>query len=205
MKVALYARVSKSDDSQDPENQLMRLRSYAKERSWQVHEEYVDRASGADDYRPALDRMMNDAMARRVGLVLTTKIDRIARSARNLLNLLEQLKERGVLFECADQPISTDESTGRFLLTVLGAVAELERELISERTKAGLARAKAQGKRLGHPPIELDMNEVRELRAQGWSYRQIAERMGVSHQTIKNRLRYGVPNPPNARRGNRGA
>ena len=81
MKVALYARVSKADDSQDPENQLMRLRSYAKMRSWDVYDEYVDRASGADDYRPALDRMMNDAAARRVGLVLTTKIDRIARSA----------------------------------------------------------------------------------------------------------------------------
>ncbi len=205
MKVALYARVSKSDDSQDPENQLIRLRSYAKERSWQVHDEYVDRASGADDYRPALDRMMNDAVARRVGLVLTTKIDRIARSARNLLNLLERLKERGVLFECADQPFSTDESTGRFLLTVLGAVAELERELISERTKAGLARAKAQGKRLGRPLIELDMDRVRELKGQGWGYRKIAQEFDVSHQTIKNRLRYGVVNPETVGDGNQGA
>ncbi|MGB2582213.1 MAG: recombinase family protein [Thermoplasmata archaeon] len=115
------------------------------------------------------------------------------------------MKERGVLFECADQPISTDESTGRFLLTVLGAVAELERELISERTKAGLARAKAQGKRLGHPLIELDMDMVRELRGQEWGYRRIAEKMGVSHQTIKNRLRIGVVNPETARDGNRGA
>ncbi|UCE45357.1 MAG: recombinase family protein, partial [Methanobacteriota archaeon] len=152
----------------------------------------------ANDYRPALDRMMNDAMARRVGMVLTTKIDRVARSARNLLNTLEKLKARGILFECTDQPISTDESTGRFLLTVLGAVAELERELISERTKAGLVRAKANGKRLGHPPIDLDMDRVRELRERGWSYRQIAEKFGVSHQTIKNRLRYGVPNAESA-------
>jgi DNA invertase Pin-like site-specific DNA recombinase len=181
--------VSKNDDSQDPENQLMRLRSYAKERSWEVHSEYVDRASGADDYRPELDRMMNDARARYVGLVLTTKIDRIARSARNLLNILKQLEERGVQFECTDQAISTNESTGRFLVTVLGAVAELERELISERTKAGLARTKAKGTRLGHPPKEIDMGRVRELRAQGRGYRRIAKELGVSHQTIRNRLR----------------
>ena len=189
MKVALYARVSKSDDSQDPENQLMRLRSYAKERSWHVYGEYVDRASGANDHRPELDRMMNDARARYVGLVLTTKIDRIARSARNLLNLLKQLEERGVQFECTDQAISTNDSTGRFLVTVLGAVAELERELISERTKAGLARTKAKGTRLGHPPKEIDVARVRELRAQGWSYRMLAKEFGVSHQTIRNRLR----------------
>jgi len=205
MKVALYARVSKSDDSQDPENQLIRLRSYAKERSWQVYGEYVDHASGANDHRPELDRMMSDARARYVGLVLTTKIDRIARSARNLLNLLERLKERGVLFECADQPISTNESTGRFLVTVLGAVAELERELISERTKAGLARAKAQGKRLGHPLIDLNMDRVRELRAQGWGYRKIAKEFGVSHQTIKNRLRIGASKSESANAANQGA
>ena len=205
MKVALYARVSRSDDSQDPENQLMRLRSYAKERSWEVYGEYVDRASGANDHRPELDRMMSDARAHRFGIVLVVKIDRIARSAVNLLNLLKDLDARGVKFECSDQPISTDESTGRFLLTVLGAVAELERELISERTKAGLARAVAQGKRLGHPPIDIDIDRVRALRETGMSYRQIAKEFGVSHQTIKNRLRYGVPNPPNASDGNQGA
>ena len=196
MKVALYARVSKSDESQDPENQLMRLRAYAQEREWEVYGEYVDKASGADDYRPELDRMMNDAMARYVGLVLTTKIDRIARSARNLLNILEELKERGVLFECTDQPFSTSESTGRFLTTVLGAVAELERDLISERTKAGLARTRAKGTRLGHPPLKIDMARAKQLRSEGMGYRKIAKALGVSHQTIKNRLRTEGVEPP---------
>jgi len=189
VKVALYARVSKSDESQDPENQLIRLRQYALERQWEIVGEYVDRASGADAFRPDLDRMTADALARRFGLVLTTKIDRVARSARNLLNLLEDLKGRGVQFECSDQPISTSDSTGRFLVTTLGAVAELERELISERTKAGLARARGLGKRLGHPAIEIDMDAVRRMRSEGKGYRAIAKAIGVSHQTIKNRLR----------------
>jgi len=197
VKVALYARVSKADDSQDPENQLIRLRSYAAERGWEVYGEYVDRASGADDNRPELERMMNDARARYVGVILTTKIDRIARSARNLLNLLKQLEDRGAVFECTDQPFSTNQSTGRFLLTVLGAVAELEPDLISERTKAGLARVKAKGKRLGHPPKKVDMDRVRQLRAEGKGYRAIAKDIGVSHQTIKNRLRMEGADAPN--------
>jgi len=189
VKVALYARVSKADESQDPENQLIRLRQYSLERQWEVFGEYVDRASGADASRPELDRMMADAMARRFSIVLTTKIDRVARSARNLLNVLEDLKSRGVQFECTDQPITTNDSTGRFLVTTLGAVAELERELISERTKAGLARARGLGKRLGHPMIEIDMDAVRRMRSEGKGYRSIAKEMGVSHQTVKNRLR----------------
>lgn len=206
MKVALYARVSKADDSQNPENQVMRLREYADAQGWEVYgEPYIDYASGADAFRPALNRMMNDARAHRFVVVLVVKIDRIARSAVNLLNLLKDLESRGVGFECTDQPISTNESTGRFLVTVLGAVAELERELISERTKAGLARAVAQGKRLGHPPIDIDVARVRALRGMGWSYRQIAQEFGVSHQTIKNRLRIGVVNPEAARGANEGA
>ena len=81
MKVALYARVSKADDSQDPENQVIRLREYAEGRGWEVYgEPYIDYASGADAFRPALDRMMSDARAHRFGIILVVKIDRIARN-----------------------------------------------------------------------------------------------------------------------------
>ena len=204
MKVALYARVSKSDESQDPENQLMRLRSYASERGWEVFEEYVDMASGADANRPRLRRMLNDANARRLGLVLTTKIDRIARSSLDLKLLISELEGRGIKFECTDQPFSTNTPTGKLLFGILGEIAEFERALIVERTKAGLARARAQGKRLGHPRLEVgwkghprvDFARVHALRAQGMSYRVIAKQLGVSHQTVKNRLRNeGAPSP----------
>ncbi len=197
MKVAFYARVSKADESQDPENQLMRLRAYAIERGWGVFEEYVDMASGADANRPSLRRMLKDANARRFGLVLITKIDRIARSSLDLKLLISDLEGRGIKFECTDQPFSTNTPTGKLLFGILGEIAEFERALIIERTKAGLARARAQGKRLGHPRLEVgwkgrsrvDISRIHALRAQGMSYRVIAKQLGVSHQTVKNRLR----------------
>lgn len=204
MKTGIYARVSKGDDSQDPENQLMRLRSYANERGWEVYHEYVDHVSGADANRPDLKRMLSDARARRFGLVLTTKIDRIARSSLDLKLLISELEGRGIMFECADQPFSTNTPTGKLLFGILGEIAEFERALIVERTKAGLARARAQGKRLGHPRLEtgwkghprVDFARVHALRAQGMSYRVIAKQLGVSHQTVKNRLRNeGAPSP----------
>jgi DNA invertase Pin-like site-specific DNA recombinase len=189
MKVALYARVSKADESQDPDNQLMRLIAYANERDWTITGRYVDMASGADDNRPELDRMMADARARRFGLVLCVKVDRLARSVTSLYRILSELDARGVRFECTDQAISTNSPTGKLLLSILAGVAEFERELIRDRTRAGLARARAQGKTLGRPGIPVDMDRARELRAQGLGYRKIAKELGVSHQTMLLRLR----------------
>jgi DNA invertase Pin-like site-specific DNA recombinase len=196
MKAALYARVSKADESQDPENQLMRLVAYANERGWEIFDRYVDMASGADAHRPELDRMMRDAKARRFSLVLTTKVDRMARSTINLYAILSELESRGLKFECTDQDVSTNTPTGKLLLSVLAGVAEFERELIRERTKAGLVRAKAQGTRLGRPEATIDIEKVKELRASGKGLRTIANELGVSHQTLRNRLKKeGVKRP----------
>jgi DNA invertase Pin-like site-specific DNA recombinase len=188
MKVALYARVSKADESQDPENQLLHLRAHAKDRDLEVFDEYVDMASGADANRPELDRMIADAMRRRFEMVLTTKIDRVARSTPNLYSLLSKLEGRGIKFECTDQDISTNTPTGKLLLAILAGVAEFERDLIRERTLAGLARARAQGKQLGTPKRDVDVARVLALRCEGKSLREIGKALGVSHQTIKNRL-----------------
>jgi len=189
LKVALYARVSKADDSQDPENQLARLRSYAKEREYEVYGEYVDMASGADANRPQLDRMMADARARRFSLVLCVKVDRLARSVSNLYALLAELDSRGVKFECTDQDISTKSPTGKLLLSILAGVAEFERELIRDRTKAGLARARARGKQLGRPRKRVDLERMRDLRLKGYGYRRLARELGVSYITIRERLK----------------
>jgi DNA invertase Pin-like site-specific DNA recombinase len=140
--------------------------------------------------------MVADAMRRRFELVLTTKIDRVARSTPNLYTLLSKLEGRGIKFECTDQDISTNTPTGKLLLAVLAGVAEFERDLIRERTKAGLARARAQGKQLGTPMKVVDVAQVLALRGQGKSLREIGKAMGVSHQTIKNRLRNEGGNVP---------
>ena len=189
MKVALYARVSRADESQSSDNQLMRLIAYANEREWEIYDQYVDMASGADDNRPQLDRMMADAKARRFGLVLCVKVDRLARSTTSLFRILSELEARGVKFECTDQDISTNSPTGKLLLSVLAGVAEFERELIRDRTKAGLARARAKGKRLGRPPKRVDMIKARELRDEGLSYRKIAEVLGITRPTLWKRLK----------------
>jgi len=149
MKVALYARVSRPDE--EPHNQLLRLRQYALDKGYVVHAEYVDIASGAVANRPALDRLMADARGNRFSLVLCVKVDRFGRSVLNLYNTLEQLNKEGVAFECTDQSFSTQDASGRLLLGVLACVAEFERELIRERTIAGLVRARARGVKLGRP------------------------------------------------------
>lgn len=191
MKVALYSRVSKGDDSQDPENQLIRLRAYAHERGWEIFQEYKDKASGADARRPALDQMLRDGKGRRFALILVTKVDRIARSVPNLYAMLTDLESRGIKFECSDQDISTNSPTGKLLLAILAGVAEFERELIIDRTKAGLARARAQGKRLGRPPDRKRMDQILALRDQGFSITEVAVEVSMSSGAVKQALRRG--------------
>lgn len=189
MKVALYARVSRVDKDQNPENQLIKLREYARKHGWDIFEEYVDHASGAKTSRPSFDRMIRAGRARRFDAIVVVRIDRLARSTRHLLNILEDLDQHGVALVCTDQEIDTKSPAGRLLFTILGAVSELELDLIRERTKDGLARARAQGKRLGRPPSTVKNEEIRALRAQGKSLREIGLELGISHQAVKQRLR----------------
>lgn len=189
MKCALYARVSKADESQNPENQLTKLRSYAKEKGWEAYDEYIDQASGADPYRPSLDRMLRDARGNRFSIVLTTKIDRMARSTINLLSTLEKLDACGVKLECTDQSFSTNTPEGRLVITILGAMAEFERELIRDRTRAGLAVARSRGKVLGRPPNPVRTEEILRLRAEGLPLKDIGQLVGMTAQGVKQRLR----------------
>ena len=189
MKVALYARVSRYDRDQDPENQLRKLRDFADRPGWDVYAEFWDYASGAKPSRPQFDKMLREGRARHYDAVVVVRIDRLARSTRHLLNLLEEMQHYGVDLICTDQEIDTKSPTGRLLITVLGAVAELELELIRDRTKDGLARAIAQGKRLGRPPNPAKTEEILKLRGEGLSLRQIGARLGISHQGVKQRLR----------------
>lgn len=193
VKVAVYARVSsrETQERQDPENQLRLLRRRAEWDEVEIFHEYVDYASGADPNRPALAQLMRDMRAMRFRKVYVVRLDRITRSLRNLLTLIESFQERGVGLVCTEQDIRTDTSTGKLLIHFLGAISEFERDLISERTKEGLARAAAEGRFPGRKPIDIDMTEALRLRAEGKSYSQLAKHFGVSKATISRRFKKG--------------
>ncbi len=184
-RVAIYARVSTKNNGQDPETQLMALRDYAKARKLEIFSEYTDIGiSGSKDSRPELDRLMADARKRRFDAVLVARFDRFARSTRHLVLALEEFNALGVDFISLSESIDTSTPMGKMVFTVIAAVAELERSLIRERVVMGLQRAKAQGKRIGRPAVNLDPDKLLALREEGLSYRAIARQLGVTHPTV---------------------
>lgn len=174
--VALYARVS--TDKQNTDNQMLRLREVASARSYEVYDEYVDVSSGANAKRPALDRMRADAKVHRFDKILCIKIDRLARSIVNLTNLMTDLDTWGIGVEFLDQPIDTSTPSGKLTLTILGALAEFERELIHDRTMAGLERAKSQGKKSGRAPVKLSPYQIAKAR------QIVEENPGISNKSL---------------------
>lgn len=154
MRIALNARVSKSDLTQDPENQLVPLREYAKALGGEVVEEYVDLASGCNGDRKNFQRMLEDADKRKFDLILVWSLDRFSREGiNNCFGYLERLKKNGVALKSLQESWldTRDQGVGQLLLAVFSWVAQQERQRIVERTKAGLGRAKKAGKRLGRP------------------------------------------------------
>ncbi len=192
MRVALYARCSTLDQSVDL--QLDGLRDYAKARGFTIVEEYVDEGvSGAKARRPALDRLLADAHRRRFDGVLVWRLDRLARSVRHLVNVAADLESLGIDLVVLDQAIDTGTSAGRFLFHTLAAVGELERELMRERTVAGLAAAKRRGKRLGRPRVHVPRTQAEVLIAQGKTVSEVARSLGVARSTLQRALPKKVP------------
>jgi DNA invertase Pin-like site-specific DNA recombinase len=177
-RVAIYARVSTLD--QQPENQLLELRRYAEARGWRVVAEHVDHGiSGAKERRPALDALKADAKRRRIDAVLCWRLDRLGRNLRHLILLLDELQALGVAFVSLAEGIDATTPAGKLQLHILGAIAEFERERIRERVRAGLARARSQGRTLGRrravvPPVAVP---------KGLTVRAAAEAWGVSKST----------------------
>lgn len=170
-RVAIYARVSHEND-QDPESQLQPLRRFVADHpGWTAAGEYVDRCGALDlRGRVAWGAAMDAARRRQIDLIVVWKLDRAFRSTLHALGALRRLEAWGVGFVCTTQPIDTTNAVGRYILTGLAAAAEFERELISERTKAGLARARAGGKVVGRPKGSKDRRKRRSPRpkASGW-------------------------------------
>jgi len=183
-RTAVYARVSTTDQS--TESQLLDLRRYVRERGWELFKEYTDNGiSGTKDSRPALDHMMSDARKRRFDVVLVWRFDRFARSTQHLILALSEFKNLGIDFVSFQENIDTSSPLGSAIFTIISAVAQLERDIIAERVRAGLRRAKANGKTLGRPKgTALDVEKLRSLRSQGMSFQRIALAQNTSKATV---------------------
>lgn len=193
-RVVLYARVSTGRDSagkgQDPQLQLDELRAIAAQRGWTIVGEFVDvGVSGSKERRPQLDALMQRVHRGGVNIVGCWKFDRFARSVRHLVLALDEFRAKGVDFFSARDCIDTSSATGRFTFAIIAAVAELERELIRERTIAGLEVARRKGRRLGRPKVRFDLDEASRLRSTGAPFATIASSLGVSVGTIHRALR----------------
>jgi len=149
MRVAIYVRVS--TDDQKPENQADELKDYCIRSEYTVQDVYIDKCSGRTDDRPEFQRLLCDMRQRKFQAILVWKLDRIGRSLQHLLNLLQEMESKKVDFICLTQNIDTTSPSGRLLFQMMGAFAQFESSLISERTKIGMARAKRQGIHVGRP------------------------------------------------------
>ena len=186
-RAALYMRVSTVD--QHPETQLHDLRQMAGQRGYEIVNEYTDRISGAKARRPGLDQMMADAHRGRFDIVLVWACDRLARSTRHFLTVLDDLNRLQIEFVSFRENIDTGGPLGRAIVVIIGAIAELERSLIVEWVRAGMRRARLEGQRIGRAPLELDNAAIQNDRRQGQSIRQIARGHSVSTATIQRVLR----------------
>jgi len=180
-------RVSTVD--QHPETQLLDLRQMAAQRGFEIVREYTDRISGAKARRPGLDEMMRDARRGRFDVVLVWASDRIARSVKHFLDVLDELNRLNIEFVSFREQIDTGGPLGRAVVVIIGAIAELERNLIIERVRAGMRRARLEGRHIGRKPLELDHNAILRERERGQSLGQLAKGHGVSRTTIHRVLR----------------
>jgi len=166
-RAAIYARVSTGD--QHLETQLLDLREMAKQRGCTIVNQYTDIISGAKSKRPGLDQLLADARRHRFDIVLVAAFDRIARNVRHFLDVLDELNHLGIEFVSKRENVDTSGPLGRAMLTIIGAIAELERDLIRERILGGMRRAKLEGRRIGRAPLNIDRTQVVADRLSGMS------------------------------------
>lgn len=182
-RAAIYARVSTPD--QHLENQILDLKKLSAQRGFEVVKEYCDRGiSGNKAKRPGLDSMMADARRGEFSVVLVAAFDRIARSTKNFLEIVDELSELGIEFISAREAIDTSGPMGRMFLTMVGSIAELERSLIVERIKAGMRRARIEGRRLGRTPLDVNRDALVRDRLAGMSLTDVAKKYRISRASV---------------------
>jgi DNA invertase Pin-like site-specific DNA recombinase len=182
-RAALYLRVSTLD--QHPETQGIELRQFALQRGYAIVHEYIDHGvSGTKVRRPALDRLLKDANRRKFDAVLVWSCDRLARSTKHFLQVLDELRELDVQFHSQREAIDTDGPLGRAIVVIISAIAELERSLIVERVRAGMRRAKLEGRRIGRTRLDVDHAALVKDRLSGISLTAVAKKYGLSRASV---------------------
>ena len=180
---AIYVRVSTPD--QHVESQLYDLRELAAQRGFEVVHEYEDRGvCGKKARRPGLDLLMADARRKKFSVVLVAAFDRIARSTRNFLQVIDELDSMGIEFISRRENVDTSGPMGRLFVTIISAIAELERSLVVDRVKSGMRRARLEGRQIGRARLDVDRQQVIDDRRSGLSLTQVAKKHGISRASV---------------------
>lgn len=187
MKAAIYARVSTDDKGQETENQLISLREYCKAKKYDIYKEYSENVSGTGKKkRPKFEEMIEDARKRKFDVLLVWSYDRFSRAGLKDIRVISDLNSWGVKFVSYQESfLDTTSEMGELLTPIFAWIAKQEAKKISERTKAGLARARSQGKRLGRPEVTADIQKMKDMRKEGKSLSEIAKSLGVSKETVR--------------------
>ena len=187
MRVALYTRVS--TDQQTCENQVRDLMAYCNIKGWTDIFIFQDKGvSGAKTSRPEFDKMIDQAEAGTFDVVMVWKFDRASRSTKHLITLLEDFNKWGVDFVSLKENIDTSTPAGKLMFTMISAFAQFERDTLIERTKSGMSRAKAQGKKIGRSKT-YDWSEITTLNSQGFSPTEISNKTGMSRSQVNRVLK----------------
>ena len=190
-RAALYMRVSTVD--QNPDSQRHDLEQMAQQRGLEIVERYIDHGvSGTRARRPALDRMLADGRHGRFDVVMVWASDRLARSVKHFVEVLAELDHLGIAYISYREQIDTAGPLGRAIMIIVAAIAELERSLIVERVRAGMRRARLEGRHIGRRPLDLDRAAIVRDRARGMSLGQLAKAYQVGRTTIR-RVLSSVP------------
>jgi DNA invertase Pin-like site-specific DNA recombinase len=186
-RTAIYARVSTRDKGQETQNQLRQLREFCAREQWQIASEYVDHETGSTSDRSEFQRMFEDASRRKFDVVLFWALDRLSREGTlETLQHLNRLSAYGIGFRSFTEAYL--DSCGVWkdaIVGILATLAKQERIRLSQRVKAGLDRARAQGKRIGRPGVAVNASQIASLRDQGRSWRQIADALKVSVRSAR--------------------
>ena len=181
-RVAIYTRISSTD--QNRETQLCDLRPLAAARGYQIVDEYEDTISGAKARRPGLDRLMSDARRGKFDIVSLWAFDRLARSVKHFLEVLDELNHLNIVLISFRENIDTSGPLGRAMIVIVAAISELERSIIVERVKSGMRRAKLEGRQIGRARLDVDREQVVEDRRTGMSLTQVASKHSISRASV---------------------